>query len=286
MPDTPHTYHAIDAHHHLWNYSAAEYGWIGETMQSLRRDFSMDDYLRVCSEVGVEASIAVQARQTVEETEWLLDIAERHATVAGVVGWIPLASPDVQRYLERFAGNRSLCGLRHVIEDEEDPDFILDPAFNRGVDMVREYNLTYDILVRASQLEQTAAFVERHAGQRFVLDHMAKPNIRDGAFDDWAKNITRLAQHETVFCKLSGIVTEAVWDRWTVDDLRPYADHVLQSFGASRVVFGSDWPVCTVAAPYRRWYETVMELLSAVPTHERAAILRDNAIRAYNLTPA
>ena len=237
----------IDAHHHLWIYNERDYVWISDAMKSLRRDFEVPDLERVTRESGVQGTVAVQARQTIEETEWLLDIAEHHPFILGVVGWVPLDKEDAAPLLERFAQHPRLKAVRHVLHDEPDDFYMLRADFNRGVSMLRSYGLAYDILIFERHLPQTLQFVDRHPEQVFVVDHIAKPRIRDGLFSPWREQMEELAKRENVYCKVSGMVTEADWKTWTATNLRPYFDVVLSAFGPGRLMFGSDWPVLTVA---------------------------------------
>ncbi|MCA9133344.1 MAG: amidohydrolase family protein [Planctomycetales bacterium] len=274
----------IDSHHHFWNYSAAEYPWIGETMSPLRRDFGPTDLLHELESTGIEGVISVQARQTIEETEWLLELAQRLPFIRGVVGWLPLAEADVRQELERFSHAAQLKSIRHVVQDEVDPQFILGSAFNRGVAALQDYGLVYDILVYARQLPQTIKFVDRHPQQAFVLDHIAKPTIAAVEFDSgWADNLRQLAQRENVVCKFSGVVTEVQDVSWSIATLRPYWQVALEAFGPQRLMFGSDWPVCLLRSSYRRWVTAVAELSSELSENEQRDFWGENARRAYRL---
>ncbi len=272
----------IDAHHHLWKYSPEEYGWIGEGMGALRRDFLPGDLeaeLRVC---GIDGAIAVQARQTLEETEWLLELAESSPVMRGVVGWVPLAGDGFTETLEGLLARPKLKGLRHVIQDEPDAGFMRREDFNRGVGLIGD-RLVYDILIYERQLPQAIELVDRHPGQRFVLDHLAKPRIGEGQLEPWATGIREMARRRNVWCKLSGMVTEADWQRWSVEGLRPYFDTVLEAFGPGRLLYGSDWPVCLLAADYGRWFGTVETLVGGLSAEEQAQILGRNAVEVYRL---
>jgi L-fuconolactonase len=277
----------IDAHHHFWRYDRAEYDWIDDTMSALRRNFLAPDLAAVLGAAGVQGAISVQARQTLEETRWLLAIADAHDFIAGVVGWVPLAAPSLRTELAPLAASRKLRGVRHVVQGEADPGFLDRADFNAGIDALREFGLAYDLLIYAHQLPAALAFVDRHPGQVFVLDHAAKPRIRERVIEPWRTHIGELARRPEVYCKLSGLVTEAApdpsTDAWTDADLRPYADTVLEAFGPSRVLFGSDWPVCLVAAPYDRWLDTVKTLTAGLTVSERAEVMGGTARRAYRL---
>ena len=205
-------------------------------------------------DAGVDGSVVVQARQSVEETRWLLEVAAEDEAIRGVVGWLPLASAELPALLREFAGGGKLKGVRHVVQDEPDDDFILRDDFNRGVAALLDTGLVYDILIYERHLPQAAGFVERHPKQVCVLDHLAKPRIKERILEPWRENLSRLAEHDNVFCKLSGLVTEADWGAWTLDGLRPYLDAALEAFGAERLMAGSDWPVCLLASGYGQWW--------------------------------
>jgi L-fuconolactonase len=273
----------IDAHHHLWRYSAAEYAWIDGSMAALQRDFLVPELERELAAAGVGACVAVQARQTVEETEWLLGLAERSAVIGGVVGWADIASAGFAAELESLCARPLLKALRHVVQAE--PDGFLDGAeFNRGIAAMRDMGLVYDLLIVARQLEEAVRFVDMHPQQVFVLDHIAKPEIAEGEIAAWSAGIQELARRENVICKLSGMVTEADWGAWTPEGLRPYFDVVLGAFGPSRLMVGSDWPVMTVACSYARWWDVVEGWLAELSGEERAEIEGGVAGRVYRLT--
>jgi L-fuconolactonase len=273
----------IDAHHHLWRYTPEEYGWIGERMGVLRRDFLPGDLKPLLDAAGITGAIAVQARQTVEETEWLLRLAEENPWIRGVVGWAPIAAPEFREVLEKLRQNPRLKGLRHIVQDEPEDDFILGEAFNRGMRALRETGLVYDVLIHVRHLPQAIRFVDRHPEQMFVLDHCAKPLIATGETEPWRAQMRELGRRTHVCCKLSGLVTEAEWARWTPEDLRPYFDVVLEAFGPERLMFGSDWPVALLASEYQSWVEIVTEWTAGLSVREREAIWGGNAVRVYSL---
>jgi L-fuconolactonase len=272
----------IDCHQHFWTYDPAEYGWIDESMATVRRDFQPHALLREMTAAGVEASVAVQARQTLEETRWLLELADRHPFIAGVVGWVDLQSAGVEAELERVSRHPRLAGLRHIVQGE--PDGFLDrPAFRRGVGCLEKYGLTYDILVYARQLPAAVSFARAFPRQRFVLDHLGKPDIRGNGYAEWRRHFAELAALPNVCCKLSGLVTEANWATWTPAQLRPYLDAALESFGPSRLMIGSDWPVCLVAAPYRDVIDLVRDAIDRYSTDEQEKILGGTARDFFRL---
>ncbi|MGH9194517.1 MAG: amidohydrolase family protein, partial [Acidimicrobiia bacterium] len=239
----------IDAHQHFWQYTPTEYGWIDDTMAALRRDF-LPEHLKVeLDRAGFAGCVAVQARQTVEETVWLLELADQYPFIVGVVGWVDLQSQAVRAQLERFARHAKLVGIRHIVQSEPD-DFLLRPEFCRGIALLEEFDLAYDILIHPRHLPQAVEFAKRFSHHRLVLDHLAKPEIRQREIRTWRQDLRRLATRENVFCKLSGLVTEAEWNRWTIAELRPYLDVAFDCFGPKRLMIGSDWPVCTLAADY------------------------------------
>ena len=273
----------IDAHHHFWRYSPAEYGWISGDMALLRRDFLPPDLLAETLAAGVDGVVSVQARQTIEETRWLLELADANAFIRGVVGWVPLVSDEVRDDLERFAANPKLKAVRHVLQDEPDDDYVLGDAFNRGVGLLKGFGLRYDILIYARHLPQAIALVDRHPDQAFVLDHVAKPLIREGLLSPWREQMRELGRRVNVYCKLSGMVTEAHHAAWTPAQLEPYMDAALAAFGPRRLMFGSDWPVCLLASDYGRWAQTVRDFAQKLSPDEQPRVMGETAIEAYGL---
>src|SRR5947207_4070643 len=232
----------IDSHQHFWRYNASEYGWIDDSMSCLRRDFLPENLKVELDAAGFDGAVAVQARQTLEETRWLLDLAASSSHVLGVVGWVDLRSPDVRSQLAEFAGNPKFLGVRHIVQSEPDDRFLLQPDFLRGIAMLEEFNLTYDILIYPRHLRVAAEFVRRFPQQRFVLDHLAKPSIKSRKLQPWENDVRELARSPNVFCKMSGLVTEAAWKCWRREDISPYLDVALDCFGPDRLMIGSDWP--------------------------------------------
>ena len=272
----------IDAHHHLWHYSAEEYGWIDESMGVLRCDYLVAELEAELRAAGVDGAIAVQARQSLEETQWLLQIAAENAFVAGVVGWVPLADDRVSAVLERFAAQPKLRGVRHVLQGEAD-EYMLRADFQRGLGMLREFGLAYDLLIHERQLASAIELVDAHPAQTFVLDHLAKPLIRTQQMEPWAGLIGRLAERANVYCKISGMVTEDDWGTWSAASIGPYIETVLEAFGPHRLMYGSDWPVCLVASSYGRWIGTVREAIAGLSEDEQLWIMGRTAAQAYNL---
>jgi L-fuconolactonase len=273
----------VDAHQHFWKYSPAEYEWIDDSMAAIRRDFLPEDLQPELERNEFQGSIAVQARQTLEETRWLLELADRSSKILGVVGWVDLCSADVRTQLSVLARNRKLVGIRHIVQSEPDDRFLLRSDFRRGVAVLEEFDLAYDILIYTKHLPVAAEFVERFPRQRFVLDHLGKPAIKIQEFESWAAGIRRLAAFPNVFCKLSGLVTEADWHGWKPEDITPYLDIAFGAFGASRLMIGSDWPVCLVAGSYGRTMDVVKKYLQGHPAEIRDAVLGGNARRFWRL---
>ena len=276
----------IDAHQHFWKYDAAEYTWIDDSMAALKRDFLPDESAREMARVGFDACVAVQARQTLDETRWLLGLAAEHPSIAGVVGWVDLQAENVRDQLAALAGHQRLVGIRHIAQSEPDDRFLLRPQVVRGIRLLADFGLGFDILIYRRQLGSAAELAGRLPSQRFVLDHLAKPDLRSGEIDEWERDIRRLAAQPNVFAKLSGLVTEASWAQWTSDQIRPYLDVAFDAFGWNRLMIGSDWPVCTVSADYARTMNVVIDYVAARPDHERDAVLGGNARRFWNLRTA
>jgi L-fuconolactonase len=272
----------IDAHQHFWSYNPREYDWIDEAMASIRRDFLPAELKPLLQNNGLHGSVVVQVRQTLEETLWLLKLAEENSYILGVVGWVDLRSPRVREDLQSLAGNPKLVGIRHIVQSEPD-GFLLQPDFLRGISVLEEFGLAYDILIYPKHLATAVKFVKSFPRQRFVLDHLAKPSVKSGAIDDWARGIRDLGSFPNVYAKVSGLVTEANWHAWKPEDLRPYLDVAFECFGASRLMIGSDWPVCTVAASYEQAINLVKNYLSDYTSEKREAVLGGNAARFWRL---
>jgi L-fuconolactonase len=252
-------------------------------MAVLRRDFLPADLQAEIRDAGVGGVISVQARQSIEETEWLLDLAARHEFIRGVVGWAPLTDPRVEGALGPLSARPKLRAVRHILQSEPDENYVLREDFNAGIGVLERFGLSYDILIFERHLPQTIRLVDRHPNQVFVLDHIAKPRIREQALSPWRENLSELARRENVYCKLSGLVTEAHYQNWTEESLQPYIDTVLEAFGPRRVMFGSDWPVCLLAASYAQWLGIVSKAIAGLSAAERARILGETAIEAYKL---
>jgi Predicted metal-dependent hydrolase of the TIM-barrel fold len=285
----------IDAHVHFIDYNPEEYAWIGEDHRKLKRPFMPEDLKPLLDEAGFDGIVAVQARQSLKETEWLLRLADRCAWIKGVVGWVDLRSPELERQLAGFSAHPKLRGVRHVVHDEPDDDFMLRGDFRRGIGRLREYGLTYDLLLFPKHLPTAARLADEFPEQPFVLDHIAKPDIKSGigsgdagggeAFPAWKRDMHELAKRPNVSCKLSGMVTEADWERWTEADFAPYLDAAFEAFGPDRLMIGSDWPVCTVSRDYRSVMGIVIRYLERYPEDVRDKVLGGNCASFYGLKP-
>lgn len=273
----------IDAHQHFWQYSPEEYGWIGPQMAVLQKDHLPDDLAPLLESTGLDGCVAVQARQSLDETEWLLALSDQAPFIKGVIGWVDLCSPYIHRQLERLCAQPKLRGVRHVVQDEPDDQFMLRQDFLHGVSALQAFDLTYDILIFPRHLPVARRVVEQFPDQPFVLDHIAKPFIRDGVIEPWTEEIRRLAASPNVFCKVSGMVTEADWHNWQSADFLPYLDIVFEAFGPDRIMFGSDWPVCTVAASYPQVVEIVSDYVDQLSQDEKASIWGETARAFYGL---
>jgi L-fuconolactonase len=273
----------IDAHHHFWRYNTQDFGWIDDAMRVIRRDFLPIDLEKEIRAAGVDGVVSVQARQSLEETHWLLELAGQNPFIRGVVGWAPLIAPDADKIVGELAANPKLRSLRHVLQGEPDERYMLRADFNRGLAALQLHNLAYDILIFERHLPQSIELVDRHPEQVFVLDHVAKPRIKDNLLEPWRKNILELAKRPNVYCKISGMVTEADYTRWTEAQLQPYIDTVLEAFGPRRLMLGSDWPVCLVACDYSRWVNLVRGWIKKLSVPEQNRILGETAVEAYRL---
>ena len=273
----------IDSHQHFWKYNPEDFGWMGEEMNRVRRDFLPDHLQPEISAVGIDGVVAVQARQSLVETEWLLDLAVGNPFIKGVVGWVPLISSSLERKLERLSPDDRLKGVRHVLQDESDDDYILREDFNQGIKALEPFDLIYDILIFERHLPQAIRFVDRHRQQIFVLDHIAKPRIGERLLSPWKANIEELSKREHVYCKISGMVTEADWETWSEQDLRVYLDVVLEAFGPERLMFGSDWPLCSLACEYGAWFDLISRFITPLSESEQGRILGETATKVYGL---
>ncbi len=272
----------IDTHQHFWNYDAQKQDWINEDMQAIRKDFLPADIAIVLKENNVEACISLQADQSIQETDFLLAQAKANNFIQGVVGWVDLCDFKMEQALEKYAAENLLKGFRHILQGETD-GFMLQNNFIDGLKKIQANNYTYDLLIYAHQLNQANELIKHLPTMPIVVDHIAKPNIKAGEIEEWKKEITQLAQYPNVYCKISGMVTEANWNNWTAADLKPYLDAVVAAFGTERMMFGSDWPVCLVASTYSKWLNLVQNYFNTFSISEQEAIFAGNAIKFYKL---
>jgi L-fuconolactonase len=273
----------IDSHQHFWHYSPIEHAWMSDEMGLLKRDFLPEDLAPLLKSIGLDGCIAVQARQTLEETRWLLELAEKHAFIKGVVGWVDLCSSDVQRQLEIFAAHPKFVGVRHIVQDESDDEFMLRAEFLKGIAQLREFDLTYDLLLYPRHLRAAAQLVHEFPEQPFVLDHMGKPRIAEGLLSPWREDLRELAGSQNVFCKLSGMVTEAKWNRWKPAEFTRYFDSVVEAFSPERLMVGSDWPVCLLSGDYRSTMQIVIDYIGQFSPGEQSGMLGGNCARFYEI---
>ena len=273
----------IDAHHHCWEYSPQKHTWISDEMAVLKKDFLAKELQATFSQNAIAGSIAVQADQSEEETHFLLELAAQNDFIKGVVGWVDLRSPKIRERLKHFATFPKLKGFRHVVQDEPDVNFMLGEAFQNGIAALADHNFTYDILIFPTQLQATLQLVQAFPNQAFVIDHIAKPSIKKGEIAIWAKYIKAIAEHENVYCKVSGMVTEADWTSWEYKDFTPYLDMIFESFGTERIMYGSDFPVCLLAASYEKVKGILSQYLQQFTLAEQESVWGKNALKFYNI---
>jgi L-fuconolactonase len=273
----------LDSHQHFWHYSPTEHTWMTEQMGALKHDYVPRDLKPLLETIHFDGCIAVQARQNLEETRWLLELTEEHSFIKGVVGWVDLCSDGIRDQLKTFTKHSKLVGVRHVLQDEPDDNFMLRPEFRRGLAQLRRFHLTYDLLLYPKHLTAARQLVEEFPEQPFVLDHIAKPAIAEGQLSPWKEDLLQLAKLPNVSCKLSGMVTEAKWKQWRPQDFTHYLDIVLGAFGWSRVMIGSDWPVCLLAGEYEPVMQVVIDYVKKFSAEAQAAILGGNCARFYKI---
>lgn len=276
----------IDAHHHLWDLSLPfNYQWLdAPALSAIRRDFLPGDLEPLLCENGIDRSIVVQTQHDTRENDWALGLAEKSESIAGVVGWVDLASEFCERQLLKVKDHPKFVGVRHVTQDEPDDDFILREDVLRGLGFLEKHRVPFDLLFYVKHLRHAATLAERFPDLPMVIDHLAKPRIKDKAIDEWLPDFLSAARHPNVYCKLSGMVTEAEWTGWTSHDLQPYVQHALDAFGADRLMYGSDWPVCLLAGSYGEAKEALSDALGPISPSEHAAIFGRTAIKFYGLT--
>lgn len=273
----------IDAHQHFWQYDPSRQDWINEQMSVLRRDFLPGELGAIYAKQGVSGSLAIQAEQSEAETAFLVRLARENDFIKGVIGWTDLRSPDLPQRLDVYSKMPELKGFRHIVQAEADPRFLLREDFLKGIRQLAPYGFTYDILVYPHQLGAVLDFVRLFPRQAFIIDHLAKPYIKEGNFTGWASLMRSIAASPNVYCKLSGLITEADWQHWTYENFLPYLDLVFEVFGTDRLVFGSDWPVCLVAGTYQQVMELLVRYLEPLSEKDRQKIWSQNAIDFYGL---
>lgn len=273
----------IDAHQHFWRYDSERDNWITREMAVLKRDYLPEDLCLEFAASRVNGSVAVQVSQSEQETLFLLDLAERHKEIVGVVGWVNLCDRGIRERLLHFSQFRKVCGFRHIVQSEPDDRFLVREDFCRGISALQEFNFTYDILIYPRQFFAAIDLVRRFPEQRFVIDHMAKPAIRTGALKAWARYIREIAAQPNVWCKLSGLVTEAEWKNWNPEQFQPFYDVVLKAFGPDRLIFGSDWPVCLLSGTYMQVKKLATGLIAELTAEQQEKIMGLNAVSFYNL---
>ena len=273
----------IDAHQHFWQYNPAAHAWMTDAMAALKHDHLPEDLEPLLASLGFDGCIAVQASQSLEETRWLLELAEQNDFVRGVVGWVDLRSPELPAQLEQFAVHPRLVGVRHIVQDEPDDHFMLRDDFRAGIAQLGECGLTYDVLIYPRQLPAAVKLVQEFPQQRFVLDHIAKPGIAEGKLAKWEDGVRELARMPNICCKLSGMVTETRWKQWQPRDFHPYLDVVFDAFGPERLMIGSDWPVCTLSAEYESAMRIVIDYIEQFPAAAQEGILGRNCAHFYGL---
>ncbi len=273
----------IDAHQHFWKYNKQDFAWITDDMQVIQKDFLPEDFLPVYQQNNIDSCVAVQVNQTEEENFFFLQLAEQFNFIKGIVGWIDLQADDIEERLSFFSKYKKLKGFRHILQGETNRALMLEKKFINGIRCLKQFNFTYDILIREDQLQYALKFVKHFPEQLFVIDHLAKPLIKQGEIESWKKSIQQFKPFQNVCCKISGMVTEADWNNWNNETFKPYMDIVVETFGTNRIMFGSDWPVCLVAADYNKVLEIVKHYFSFFSKDEQQQFFSSNAIDFYNL---
>jgi len=273
----------IDSHQHFWMYEKQQHAWINDAMHIIQKNFMPADLQPVLKKNNIDGCVLVQVDQTEDENIFQLKNASGYDFIKGVVGWVDLQAMDIGERLQHYQQFKKMKGFRHILQDEKDRALMLRPAFKRGIGLLNAYNFTYDILILPDQLQYTRELVKSFPDQRFVIDHIAKPDIKNKKINDWEKDMRALASYKNVYCKISGMVTEADWHHWNIKDFFPYLDIIVQTFGTKRIMFGSDWPVCLVAASYEQMMAIVQEYFSSFSENEQNDFFANNAIKFYNL---
>jgi len=273
----------IDSHQHFWKFDPVRDSWINDEMRSIQKDFFPEDLQAILKQNGFDGCVAVQSDQSEAENHFHLQHTEKFDFIKGIVGWVDLQSSSVEERLQYYSSFKKMKGFRHVLQGEAQRDLMLQPAFMNGISLLKKYNFTYDILIFKDQLQYLPKFVSAFPDQPFVIDHIAKPDIKNSDIDQWKKDMKQLSQFENLYCKISGMVTEADWQNWKKEDFKPYMDVAVETFGTDRLLFGSDWPVCLVAASYDEMLRIVEDYFSSFSKEEQNKFFGLNAIRFYNL---
>lgn len=271
----------IDSHQHFWYYNPQTHGWIDDSMSVIRRDFLPAHLEEVLKENQVTGTIAVQVDQSISETQFLLDLAEDFDFIKGVVGWVDLRSDHLETQLDALAHQYKLVGFRHIVQAEQDPMFLMQPSFRRGLEIIFERGYTYDILIYPHQLAAALELIDRFPRAPFVIDHLAKPYIKSGYYKGWEIMMREISQYPQVYCKWSGMITEANWYSWTPEDLRKYLEITADCFTADRLMYGSDWPVLNVAGTYQQVLDVILDHVSGWSTQEQSNVMGENAKKFY-----
>ena len=272
----------IDSHQHFWKYDSQRDSWINDEMKVLKKDFMPADLKIIFKENLIDGCVAVQADQSERETEFLLSLANKNQFIKGVVGWVDFGKRDVNDSLSYFSAHKKIKGFRHIIQAEP-AGFLLSDTFQRGITKLNKYNFTYDIVISPKQLIEAYIFVKKNPNQKFVIDHLAKPSIKENGFKHWKKLIEPFSVLENVYCKLSGLVTEADWTHWKEENFKPYLDEIVNKFGINRIMYGSDWPVCLLAASYQKQLLIIENYFQLFSQSEKEKVFGKNAIQFYNL---
>ena len=273
----------IDSHQHFWQYNPQKHGWITDDMKVIQRDFLPSDLLPILQKDNIDGCISVQADQTEDETDFLLELSDNHDFIRGIVGWVDLRADNIYERLKHYSQFKKLKGFRHIVQSETDTEFMLRPKFKNGITALALHDFTYDILIYHYQLEQAIQFVKLFPNQKFVLDHLGKPDIKSGEYALWQTNIKKLALHQNVFCKISGMITEGEWNNWKPSDFNVYLDTIVKAFGTDRLMYGSDFPVCTLAATYEAQLNIITVYFSTFTNLEKKKIMGDNASKFYGI---
>lgn len=273
----------IDSHQHFWKYNSSDYVWMTNSMDLLRHDHLPNDLQPQLAKIGFQGTIAVQARRLERETEWLLDLSAGYDFIQGVVGWVDFESPDFDRALEQFSAFPKFRGVRELIHDMADVDYAIGESHTWAIAKLEQFGLSYDLLLRPQHLRPALKLARQFPNQRFVVDHIAKPHIAQRQMQPWQEDLSALAKCPNVYCKLSGMVTEAAWTHWHDSTFRPYLDAVVDAFGTNRVMIGSDWPVCTLSGSYSATMDIVINYVAELSESEQDRVLGGNAAEFYHL---